>query len=118
MAHYRHRTTPDVFIWPGLADVTAHVDFSAVARAAERGGLQVAGFTSQAAYLLGAGILDRLMDVGEPGSIPFVRESAAVQKLVSPAEMGELFKVLALARSADIGWRGFVMGDKSPTLRR
>jgi SAM-dependent MidA family methyltransferase len=118
MAHYRHRTTSDVFIWPGLADVTAHVDFSAVARAAERGGLQVAGFTSQAAYLLGAGILDRLMDVGEPGSIPFVRESAAVQKLVSPAEMGELFKVLALARSADIGWRGFVMGDKSPTLRR
>ncbi len=117
MAHYRHRATPDVFIWPGLADITAHVDFSAVAQAAERGGLQVAGFTSQAAYLLGAGILDRLMDVGEPGSIAFIRESAAVQKLVSPAEMGELFKVLALSRDADITWRGFALGDKSPTLR-
>src|SRR6185437_13387002 len=76
MAHYRHRATTDVFVWPGLADITAHVDFSAVAEAAERGGLHVAGFTSQAAYLLNAGILDRLLDAGEPGTATFIRESA------------------------------------------
>lgn len=116
MAHYRHRATADVFVWPGLADITAHVDFTAVAEAAERMGVQVAGFAPQAAYLLSAGILDRLLDVGEPGSAPFIRESAALQKLTSPAEMGELFKVIALARSTRIAWRGFAIGDRSRTL--
>lgn len=116
MAHYRHRATTDVFVWPGLADITAHVDFSAVAEAAERGELHVAGFTSQAAYLLNAGILDRLLEAGEPGTATFIRESAALQKLTSPAEMGELFKVIALARTGGIAWRGFAMGDRSHTL--
>ena len=116
MAHYRHRATPDVFVWPGLADITSHVDFTAVADAAERAGVRVAGFASQAAYLLSAGILDRLLDVGEPGSPAFVRESAALQKLTSPAEMGDLVKVIALARSDRIAWHGFAMGDKSHTL--
>jgi SAM-dependent MidA family methyltransferase len=116
MAHYRHRASVDVFLWPGLADVTAHVDFSAIAAAGARGGLAVAGFTTQAAWLLGAGILDRLLEVGEPGTADFVRATAAVQTLTSPAEMGDLFKVLALARSPAIRWRGFALADKSGTL--
>jgi SAM-dependent MidA family methyltransferase len=116
MAHYRHRASADVFLWPGLSDITAHVDFSAVAAAGERGGLAVAGYTTQAAYLLGAGILDRLLDVGEPGTADFVRATTAVQALTSPAEMGDLFKVLALSRSPAIRWRGFALGDKSPAL--
>lgn len=116
MAHYRHRASADVFLWPGLSDITAHVDFSAVAAAGERGGLAVAGYTTQAAYLLGAGILDRLLDVGEPGTADFVRATTAVQTLTSPAEMGDLFKVLALSRSPAIRWRGFALGDKSPAL--
>ena len=78
--------------------------------------MHVAGFASQAAYLLSAGILDRLLDVGDPGSPAFVRESAAVQKLVSPAEMGDLVNVIALARADRIAWRGFAMVDKSHTL--
>src|SRR6185503_1090665 len=118
MAHYRHRASADVFLWPGLSDITAHVDFSAVAAAGERGGLAVAGYTTQAAYLLGAGILDRLLDVGEPGTADFVRATTAVQTLTSPAEMGDLFKVLALSRSPAIRWRGFALGDKSPALCR
>ncbi|MEO8847775.1 MAG: SAM-dependent methyltransferase [Casimicrobiaceae bacterium] len=116
MAHYRHRATADVFIWPGLADVTAHVDFSAMAEAAQLGGLAVAGFAPQAAYLLSAGILDRLLEVGEPGSLGFIRESTALQRLTSPAEMGELVKVMALARSSGIAWRGFTLGDRAHTL--
>jgi SAM-dependent MidA family methyltransferase len=116
MAHYRHRASADLFIWPGLTDLTAHVDFSAIAAAGVRGGLTVAGFAPQAAYLLGAGILDRLLDTGEPGSVEFVRASTALQALTSPVEMGELFKVLALARSPGIRWRGFAMAERSHTL--
>lgn len=116
MAHYRHRASADVFIWPGLADITSHVDFTAIADAGERAGLHVAGFATQAAYLLSAGILDRLLEVGEPGSARFIRASAALQKLTSPAEMGDLIKVLALAQSNRIAWRGFAMSDKSHTL--
>ncbi|HEV8502136.1 MAG TPA: SAM-dependent methyltransferase [Casimicrobiaceae bacterium] len=116
MAHYRHRATPDVFLWPGLADITAHVDFTGVAEAGAGAGLAIAGYTTQAAYLLGTGILDRLLEVGEPGSKAFVHASTALQTLTSPAEMGDLFKVLALARSPQIRWRGFAVADKSHTL--
>jgi SAM-dependent MidA family methyltransferase len=116
MAHYRHRATTDVFHWPGLADITAHVDFTGVAEAGAGAGLAIAGYTTQAAYLLGTGILDRLLEVGKPGSREFVHASTALQTLTSPAEMGDLFKVLALARSPQIRWRGFAVADKSHTL--
>jgi SAM-dependent MidA family methyltransferase len=88
-------------LWPGLSDLTAHVDFTAIAEAGERGGAQVAGFATQASFLIGCGLLDLLAAIGPPNSADYVRASAAVQKLVSPAEMGELFKVLLLARGAD-----------------
>jgi SAM-dependent MidA family methyltransferase len=88
----------DPFLWPGLSDLTAHVDFTAIAQAGERAGLHVAGFATQASFLLGCGLLDRLRDVGPVESIAYIEAAAAVQKLVSPAEMGELFKVLLLAR--------------------
>ena len=116
MAHYRHRAHGDPLRWPGLTDLTAHVDFTAIAEAGERAGLSVAGFASQAAFLLATGLLDRLAEVGPPETAVYLREAAAVQTLTSPAEMGELFKVLALARSADIAWPGFRAGrrDASP----
>ena len=60
MGHYRHRAHADPFLWPGLTDLTAHVDFTAIALAGERGGLTAAGYTSLAAFLVAAGILDRL----------------------------------------------------------
>jgi SAM-dependent MidA family methyltransferase len=110
MAHYRHRALTDPLAWPGLCDVTAHVDFTAMAEAGVRAGLEVAGFTSQAAFLLGCGVLDRLAAIGPPESVAYVRAAAAVQRLTSPAEMGELFKVLALARG-HFGWPGFALAD-------
>lgn len=116
IAHYRHRATADPFVWPGLADLTAHVDFTAVAEAGERAGLHVAGYTAQGAYLIGCGILERLAAVGDARSAAYVREAAAVQRLTSPAEMGELFKVIALARSPAIAWRGFALVDASHRL--
>jgi SAM-dependent MidA family methyltransferase len=116
MAHYRHRATADPFVWPGLADLTAHVDFTAIAEAGERAGLGVAGYASQAAFLIGCGILDRLAAIGDPSSPAYLREAGAVQKLLSPAEMGELFKVIALERGEAAGWPGFAAGDASHRL--
>ena len=116
MGHYRHHAHSDPFLWPGLSDLTAHVDFTAIALAGERSGLTVAGYASQAAFLLGCGILDRLADCGDPMSASYLREAAAVQTLTSPAEMGELFKVLALARSPAIAWPGFALADRSHRL--
>jgi SAM-dependent MidA family methyltransferase len=111
MGHYRHRAHADPLLWPGLSDLTAHVDFTAIAEAGVRGGLSVAGFTTQAGFLLSCGILDRLAAVGPPTSVDYLREAAAVQKLLSPAEMGELFKVLALATDAPEPGPGFRLAD-------
>jgi SAM-dependent MidA family methyltransferase len=116
MGHYRHRAHADPFLWPGLSDLTAHVDFSAIADAGARGGLRLAGYTSQAGFLLGCGILDALSAVGPADSGAYLRAAAPVQKLLSPAEMGELFKVLALAKSEGIAWPGFALGDRSHRL--
>jgi SAM-dependent MidA family methyltransferase len=116
MGHYRHRAHANPFLWPGLSDLTTHVDFTAIALAGERAGLQVAGYAPQAAFLLGCGILDRLRDCGDPASMAYLREVAAIHKLTSPAEMGELFKVLGLAKSEGIDWRGFAVADRSHRL--
>ena len=116
MAHYRHRATPDLFTWPGLCDLTAHVDFTAIAEAGARAGLGVAGYASQAAFLIGAGLLDRLAEAGDPSSAAYARAASAVQTLLSPAEMGELFKVIALERGAAIRWDAFARHDASHRL--
>jgi SAM-dependent MidA family methyltransferase len=116
MGHYRHRSHDNPFLWPGLSDLTAHVDFTAIALAGGRAGLQVAGYAPQAGFLLGCGILDELRDSGDPASVTYLREAAAVHKLLSPAEMGELFKVLALAKSEHIDWPGFALADRSHRL--
>lgn len=116
MAHYRHRATSDPFVWPGLADLTSHVDFTGVAEAGARAGLGVAGYASQAAFLIGCGILDRLGAVGEPSSAAYLRAASAVQTLLSPAEMGELFKVIALERGVSVDWFAFRGRDASHRL--
>ena len=116
MCHYRHRAHGDPFAWPGLTDITAHVDFTAMAHAGERAGLHVAGFAAQAPFLIGCGILDSLAATGAPESIPYIRAASSVQKLLAPSEMGELFKVLALAKSEPIAWPGFALFDRRHRL--
>jgi SAM-dependent MidA family methyltransferase len=79
--------------------------------------LRVAGYTSLAAFLIGAGILDRLAEVAEPASALYVREAAAVQRMLSPAEMGELFKVIVLTeKSGGIVWPYLQAADRSHRL--
>jgi SAM-dependent MidA family methyltransferase len=116
MCHYRHRAHGDPFAWPGLTDITAHVDFTAMSEAGERAGLEVAGFTALAPFLIGCGVLDALAATGTPESVPYIRAAADVQKLLAPSEMGELFKVLALAKSDAIAWPGFDVVDRRHRL--
>ncbi|MDB5776828.1 MAG: hypothetical protein JWP38_2961 [Herbaspirillum sp.] len=101
MCHYRHHAHPDPFYLPGLQDVTAHVDFTAMARAAVEGGLDLLGYVSQAGFLLGAGIGDLLLRTPPEQAARYLPQANAVQKLISPAEMGELFKVLAVGRGVE-----------------
>lgn len=110
MCHYRHRAHGDPLILPGLQDITAHVDFTAVAEAAQAAGLEVAGYTTQAYFLLGAGIHALLEDpaLGESERIALAQ---GVKKLVLPSEMGELFKVIGLARELALPPGGFAVHD-------
>ncbi len=119
-AHYRHHALDDPFYLPGLCDLTTHVDFSAVALAAQDAGLNVDGYTTQAQFLIQCGIAD-LLGQSDPQDVK--RHGALTQQanaLLSPAEMGELFKVLAVSRGLSPGpaqsWRGFAHGDRRHTL--
>jgi SAM-dependent MidA family methyltransferase len=114
--HYRHRVHGDPFFLPGLQDITAHVDFSALARAAADAGLEVLGYASQVQFLVNCGITD-LLERENPGDPKrYLPAAAAVQKLLMPSEMGELFKVLAVGRGVPGALRGFREGDRSGAL--
>lgn len=116
MCHYRHRAHTDPLWRPGLNDITAHVDFTAIAEAAVASGLELAGFTSQAAFLIECGLLERLAAVGTSDSVDYLRSAAQVQRLLSPSEMGELFKVIGFTRQLDTVLPGFARSDRSHTL--
>jgi SAM-dependent MidA family methyltransferase len=105
--HYRHRFHGDPFFMPGLQDITAHVDFTAMARAAEQGGAEVFGFTTQAYFLISCG-LAVLVSGGDPNlTLSRLKATSAVHRLISPSEMGELFKVLAIGKGIDGPLQGF-----------
>lgn len=117
MCHYRHRSHGDPFHLPGLQDITAHVDFSAVARAGRDVGLDVLGYTGQARFLVNCGITELLGAMPTQDTASYLPAVAGVQRLLSPAEMGELFKVIALGRGLPPGsLTGFRTGDRSHTL--
>jgi SAM-dependent MidA family methyltransferase len=116
MCHYRHHTHDDPFLWPGLQDLTTHVDFTAVAEAASAAGLEVAGYTTQAAFLLDCGLEDLLQAQGEPGSSGYLGAVQQVKTLVMPGEMGERFKFIALTRNMDADIPGFRIQDMRERL--
>jgi SAM-dependent MidA family methyltransferase len=110
MCHYRHRSHDDPFVYPGLQDITAHVDFTAVAEAADAAGLRVAGYNTQAMFLLATGLESMLQstDVSDP---EFLHLAKQVKTLTMPGEMGELFKVMALSKGYDQALLGFSLQD-------
>ena len=116
MCHYRHHAHGDPFDLPGLTDITAHVDFTAMAEAGVDGGLELYGYTSQAQFLINCGITEALARTPAEDSTVYLRLAAGVQKLLSPSEMGELFKVMALGRGIAEPLVGFASGDRSHRL--
>jgi SAM-dependent MidA family methyltransferase len=99
-----------------LQDITAHVDFSAIANAAVESGLDLLGYTNQAQFLINCGITDVLARTPAGDTAAYLPLAAQAQMLMSPAEMGELFKVIALGRNYPLPLLGFARGDKSHTL--
>jgi len=109
MCHQAHRSDGDPLQSVGLKDITAHVDFTGVALAAQDVGLAVLGYTSQAHFLLNNGLVDLLENAT-------VADRAMAQKLITEHEMGELFKVIALGRGNAWQPLGFVQGDRTHRL--
>src|SRR5690606_22939237 len=118
MCHFRHHSHDQALCLAGIQDITAHVDFTAMADAALAGGLDVLGYTSQARFLMNAGLPELLVASTRNGTDPAAagRAMSAVQKLLSEAEMGELFKVLAIGRGIDAPLMGFTRGDRRDRL--
>ena len=116
MCHYRHRAHGDPFYLPGLQDITAHVDFSALADAARAGGLDVLGYSGQAQFLVNCGITDLLAQTDAADARRYAPLASAANRLLSPAEMGELFKVLAVGRGVNRPLTGFAQGDRAHVL--
>ena len=116
MCHYRHHVHDDPFVLVGLQDITAHVDFTAIAVAGLDSGVEVLGYTTQAQFLVNLGITDLLSETPAEAVRAYAPLAAQAQKLLSPAEMGERFKVLALGRGLSEPLVGFVRGDRTHTL--
>ncbi|TXI94967.1 MAG: class I SAM-dependent methyltransferase [Burkholderiaceae bacterium] len=105
MCHYRHHAHPDPFYLPGLQDITAHVDFTAIARVGLEQGLTLAHYSSQAGFLLEAGLTAIVARTPVEDTRRYLPTANAMQKLISPAEMGELFKVLVMTTGIELDER-------------
>lgn len=123
MCHFRHFAHDESLILAGLQDITAHVDFTAMADAALEAKLDVLGYASQAHFLMNCGITQHLeqlhaqLDMTKPDHVQsWTQQVSAVQKLLSEAEMGELFKVLAVAKNISPPLIGFLMRDRRDFL--
>ena len=113
--HYRHRSHDNPFWWPGLSDITSHVEFTAIAEAGHDAGLDVIGYTAQATFLMNCGIGELLAERQAQGG-DTTKSLGAVQVLLAPSEMGELFKVIALGRGMAEPLLGFSRGDRLHNL--
>jgi SAM-dependent MidA family methyltransferase len=116
MCHAHHRAYGDPFERPGEQDITAHVDFSALALTAQESGLEVLGYATQAQFLVNCGITEVLAQANLENALHYAPIAAQAQRLLSPSEMGELFKVLAVGRGVKQPLSGFSRGDRSNTL--
>ena len=116
LCHYRHRAHDDAFFWPGLQDITAWVDFSAIAAAGEAEGLNLAGFSTQAHWLMSLGLDELVARQFSEDQRSQLELAGQVKTLTLPGEMGERFKVMALTRGVGSRLRGFALRDFSDRL--
>ncbi len=116
MCFTQHRTHSDPLHAPGVEDITAHIDFSAMRDAAIEAGAQLAGYTSQARFLMNCGLLDIAAQLPQDDRVAYAQAIAPVHKLLSEAEMGELFKAIAFTKGIDMPLIGFANGDRGHML--
>lgn len=116
ICHYRQRAHDDPFWYPGLQDISASVDFTLVAEAADQAGLQVAGFTTQAQFLLGCGLDELLAQADATDSRSYLALTREARLLTLPSEMGERFMAIALTREIDLPLLGFEQRDQRRRL--
>ena len=116
LCHYRHRAHDDPLILPGLQDITASVDFTAVAQAARAVGLEVAGYTRQNYFLFGCGLMDLLAGVDAADTVRYLEQARQVKLLTLPGEMGDRFQAIALTRNLTLALRGFSFRDERDRL--
>jgi SAM-dependent MidA family methyltransferase len=116
MCHYRHHAHDDPLLWPGLQDITAHVNFTAVAEAAVAADLEVAGYTTQVYFLLDCGLEDFLQQAGPATSVDYLKAAQQAKTLILPGEMGERFKCIGLTRGMDTPVPGFRLQDQRERL--
>nr|WP_240956252.1 SAM-dependent methyltransferase [Wenzhouxiangella sp. XN79A] len=114
VCQYRHRAHFDPFCWPGLTDLSSFVDFTAVADGLVAAGLDPAGFTTQAGFLLGSGTLDRLEAIEDPAER--ARRTGEFKRLALPGEMGEKFKLIAATRGCALNEAPFLLADQRDRL--
>jgi SAM-dependent MidA family methyltransferase len=112
LCHYRHRAHADPFLHVGLQDITASVDFTAAAEAAQDAGFVVAGYATQAQFLMSMGLLELLAERTPANRSVEFALAQQVRRLTLPGEMGERFKVLALLRGVRVDLQGFRAGDE------
>jgi len=116
MCHFGHRAHDDPFLHPGLQDISAWVDFTALAEACRPAGCELAGFTTQAYFLAGLGIDREMQDLAGPDANRYARLANQARRLMLPGEMGERFKAMAWSRKMDLPLRGFSLQDLRHTL--
>ncbi len=116
LCHYRHHVHDDPFYYPGLQDITASVDFTAVAEAAVNAGLQVQGYTTQAHFLIDCGLADVLQTDTQDNVTGQLERAQQARLLTLPGEMGERFKVIALGRGVNLPLMGFRQFDQRQRL--
>ena len=116
MCHFKHHAHDNPLIHVGIQDITSHVNFSYVATEASKLGLHTKGFISQANFLINCGILDLLGKVNIEDQALYMKSVSEIQKLLSPTEMGDLFKVMVIEKNIDIDFIGLKNNNKATKL--
>jgi SAM-dependent MidA family methyltransferase len=116
LCHYRHRAHDDLLALPGLQDITAWVDFTALAEASSVCDFELAGFTTQAHFLAATGIDSEMHRLAAGSDAAFARLATQARQLMLPGEMGERFKVMAWLRGIDMELRGMSLFDLRHSL--
>ena len=116
MCHFKHYAHDNPLIQLGIQDITTHVNFSYVAKEASKLGLNITGFISQANFLINCGILNLLEKINLEDRALYMKSVSEIQKLLSPSEMGDLFKVMTLEKNIDIDLLGLKQNNRVTKL--